>query len=173
MGQVWDEIWDYIALFLFVSWAVFIVLILLALFLSVGWLIRTVTGTGEREDAPPLPTRMFGAPHGSRWVMAYDYWLFQLERATGIEFNIDPTRLLIGCIVITAGPAVLAGSIVDLLDPAPGMGWMGGLGAAGLLIGIIAGRMQASPAIGWFDAVSSSGSSHGPRRGFLDLGEDE
>ena len=112
------------------------------------WFVRSQRMPPRGALAPPV--RWFDAPPSSRWLAAYDYWLYQLENLTGITFTTSPTRLLVGAEIVSVGSALLAGGALALLDPGSGTSWLVGLGGTAAVIGGITGWKLAQPAPGWF-----------------------
>lgn len=129
----------------------------------------------EEKAAPPAPTRMFGAPASVRWLAAYDYWLYRLEKLSGIEVTTTPRRLMAGSLIVSVGPALMAGLPLLLLDPTSGRGWLEVLIATGLVVGAVTGWKLAGPAAGWFEfsrSTSNSAEDDEELGGFI-LGEED
>jgi hypothetical protein len=169
-----DEGLDKAMGFLILMLTVIVFLYLAILFLLGLWLVRYLWGyeTSGEAGKPLPPTSMFGAPATVRWLAAYEYWLYQLEKASGIEFSTTPNRLLAGSLIISVGVAAIIGSGLSLFHPATA----GQVVVTSLLlgsgVGLFTGWQLSKPAWGWF----GTGIGHDQTRsdegeGFL-LGEE-
>jgi len=148
----------------------------LLILLVVGvWAARYLWGTGQPagEGAPLPPTRMFGAPATVRWLAAYEYWLYQLERATWIEFSTTPGRIMAGCLLISLGIAAVISCALWVFNPLAGgeiLGWSLLIGSGA---GVFTGWQMAKPAAGWFISSENFTSGSLSERSGLFLGEDQ
>lgn len=133
-----------------------------------------VEASAETKPEPLPPHRMFGAPPVDQWTNAYEYWLFRLENVTGISFSTSPTRLMVGALIVSIGPALLVSLPLLALDPVNGFHGALIITGAGLLIGLFSGKKLMRPVTGWFERTPSSGASgqQSDLSGFI-LGEDE
>jgi hypothetical protein len=94
------------------------------------------------------PERMFDAPPAVRWISAYEYWLFLLEEATGIDFTTTPARIFAGCLVISLSPAVVLGlPLAVILHSGT---WPLILTVAGIIAGLYTAFKFADGGSGWF-----------------------
>ncbi len=127
----------------------------------------------EQEEEPPAPTRMFGAPADARWLAAYDYWLYHLERNTGIDFVASPSRMVMGAVIVSVIPAVMVGLPLDVIDPGAGMPWTLALGGVALVVGFITGTKLSRPVETWFGSGAAGGSSPVEREDVIVIGEEQ
>lgn len=155
-----------------------LVLAFLGIIYALGmWLLRLLFAREEQSgEAPPPPTRMFGAPASARWLAAYDYGLYKLERTTGIEFNTTPSRLMIGSLIITVGAGLTLGIplffISSLLNPIYPIAWMIVITVISLVIGGLTGWQLTKSAPGWFDFNGDFGDIREEERNGFTLGEE-
>lgn len=118
--------------------------------------------------------RLFGAPPDSQLFSAFDYWLFTLEKATGLPFTQTPGQLFMGSILIALAPAFVVGIPLAVFSPEVGSSLLPGLLIFGVLFGGFTGYRLGQPAQGWFQALGngSSGRNDNTQGGFL-LGDEE
>lgn len=125
----------------------------------------------EEKTAPLPPTRWFGAPPITQWLGAYDYWLYQLENVTGIDFTTSPERMALGAVIISLGPGVLVSSLVLLLGVTPEVAVIPPV--IGLVVGLVTGQRLSQPASNWFpSAINSGQEASAPAKGIV-LGEED
>ena len=132
------------------------------------------TRQAEDKAAPLAPTRMFGAPATVRWLAAYDYWLYRLEQASGIEFTTTPARLMAGSLTVSIGSAFVIGLPMVLFGASSGRAGFGMLVGTGLIVGVLTGWKLAGPAAGWFEfSREIDDSADDEELGGLILGEED
>lgn len=99
----------------------------------------------------PQP-RLFGAWPESRWSLAFEHVLFQLEQRTGIDTNTTPMRILAASLVVTFIPLLLIGFLLSTFHPS----WLWIMPGIGLITGFATAMQLSQPMSSWFDPNTES-----------------
>ncbi len=155
-----------IAIFLF-ALMISVLIFLIVLFLVMSLLGVVLAIILKRWVIPQLQKpftlqpRLFGAPPMTRWQMAYEYWMFQLEQITGIPFNASPLGLTVGALIISLTPALVFGGGLMVLYPSMSSTIPTVLTVGGIILGLLAGNKLGQPGDGWFRLRGGAGETPG------------